>query len=222
MTTYRAKDGATAGQATTLTGFLTTNRFRGEKKDVKMTDRKGESLVWNRAAIFFFFFKFSLHGGGSPQAALHRHHTQQVKRLTLDNSHHVCLLRLSGLRAADVQKKVKWFIVTWGTITQKEQPNITQEFELQLSESKGSAKDTNKHQTALWSLIWNAHSYLLFKKEKKTEKENLIFVCWCTFRSVSGQSRQRSELARSLALGIRHSDSSQRDRRRWRNGSGKK
>lgn len=44
---------------------------------------------------------------GSPQAALHHHHTQQVKRLTEDNSHHACLLRLSGLRAADVQKKVK-------------------------------------------------------------------------------------------------------------------
>lgn len=47
------------------------------------------------------------HYMGSPQAALHHHHTQQVKRLTLDNSHQVCLLRLSGLRAADVQKKVK-------------------------------------------------------------------------------------------------------------------
>lgn len=124
ITTHRAKVDvhkyeATNGQATTLTGFLATNRLdvprerKGQRWDKWQRQRRKSSHVstWDSHNCS--------HYKGSPQAALHHHHTQQVKRLTLDNSHHVCLLRLSGLRAADVQKKVKWFIVTWRRITQK-------------------------------------------------------------------------------------------------------
>lgn len=41
-----------------------------------------------------------LHQGRT--STIQKHDRQQVGWLTLDNSHHVCLLRLSGLRVADI------------------------------------------------------------------------------------------------------------------------
>lgn len=150
-TTYRAKDGATEGQATTLTGsfyfyifFFATNRF-WEKRKMWKWQTERESLVWNRAAIllFFFFGKFSLHGGAHKQHSTVTTHSRWKTHFRQLTS---CLsAQAIWSKSSWCTKESKMVYFNMRNNHSKEQPNVTQESELQLSESKGSANETNKH-----------------------------------------------------------------------------
>lgn len=55
-----------------------------------------KEFMWNKDSHLSYGL------GQEPTSTIQQHDRQQVEWLTLDNSHHVCLLRLSGLRVADI------------------------------------------------------------------------------------------------------------------------
>lgn len=69
ITTYRAKDGATEGQATTLTGFLATNRFRGGKERCENDRQKGRKSGMKQGSHFWNFFFLILTTWGEPTSS---------------------------------------------------------------------------------------------------------------------------------------------------------